>query len=217
MLEPLFQGRALFTVESQRRMYPLRAHPFHALAGEAGKGGTAKGRAPAITHQPLPHIVVHGNQVPVSRGGGDDLAYFHRQFCGYPFIGIHFQNPVALAGGEAGIAAVAFKLPRSFYQAAGMARGDGLSAVAAVVEHHHDLVGECQTIEAVRDPVFLVMGHHQRRESAFAHGVPVSGALPLSPVMSPLPLHPRYAKRKRGITKHRHRPGIAPTVRRRRR
>ena len=85
----------------------------------------------------------------------------------HALVGVHLQNPVAGAGIDAGIATLAFQLPGAFQHAGGAApaqrpAGDGAASVGAAVEHHHQLVGRRQALQAGGQARRLVPGHHQR-------------------------------------------------------
>ena len=124
--------------------------------------------APAPAHQPLADIIVDRDQVPGGRRAGDDRADFGGEFRAYPLVGVDFENPVAAAGGDPGVAARPFPLPSPFDDAVGEPAGDLARPVGAAVEQDDDLVGKAQTGEAVGELRLLVMRDDEGGEAGRA-------------------------------------------------
>ena len=120
--------------------------------------------------QPVPHVVVDRHLVPGMGACRDGGAHRLGQRGVHAFIRIDFQDPVAGAGRDAGVAAFAFEFPGAFDDARPRGAGDPGAAVGAAVEHDHDLVREGHGGEAIGQPFLLVAGDDEGGEARGGHG-----------------------------------------------
>ena len=60
------------------------------------------------------------------------------------FVAVHFHDPVAATGVDAGISPLALARPFPLDQARGEAERDRLRAVGATIQHHHDFIREAK-------------------------------------------------------------------------
>ena len=121
--------------------------------------------APAMAHQPLADEVLEWNHEVARHRIANGLADLPRQRLGDALVGIDFKNPVTCAGIDPGMTTRPFERPGALDDRPAVALGDRARAVGAAVEHHHDLVGEAQRLQAVRELTFLVARDHEGREA----------------------------------------------------
>ena len=88
-------------------------------------------------------------------------------------VGVELEDPVAAAGGDAGVAPRAFEHPGTLDDAVGMGAGDLGRAVGAAVEHNHQLVAEPHRRQAGGEIVLLVMGDDQSGQAGLGMTDPV--------------------------------------------
>ena len=129
---------------------------------------SAEGRAPAPAHQTLADVIVDRDQVPGRRRAGDDLADFGGECRRHPLVGIDFEDPVAAAGVDPGMAARPLALPAAFDQAIGKRPGDLARAVAAAVEDDDDLVGKAEPAKTIGELTLPRHATTTRAESSAA-------------------------------------------------
>src|SRR5262249_59818737 len=91
------------------------------------------------------------------------------EFGGHPLVGIDFEDPLAAARVDAGMAAGPLPLPGPFDKAVGGPQRDLARAVAAAVKHDDDFIGDVEARKAIGELVFLVMCDDQGRKPWLAH------------------------------------------------
>src|SRR4051794_30285661 len=98
MDEPRCKRLTLPPRQRNRRVHPLIAPSFDALAIERGVSRPAKGRTPPPAHAALADVVIDRDEVP----GGGRRSDHPLDFCGktwcHPLVGIDFEDPFAAAG-----------------------------------------------------------------------------------------------------------------------
>ena len=104
-------------------------------------------------------------------GMGDDLTNFLGQGDGYSFVRVDLEYPLARTGLDAGVAPGSLDLPGAFDQVFGVARGNRAGVIGAAVEHHDNLVGEGQPVEAGDELGRFVVCHYQNGEPGRRHAV----------------------------------------------
>ncbi len=112
----------LLARQRYRRMDALVAPLLGAPAKQRRMRRSAEGRAPTPAHQPIADVIVDRDQMPRGRRGGDDAADFGGEFRRHPLVGIDFEDPVAAAGVDPGMAARPLALPGALDQTLGKRR-----------------------------------------------------------------------------------------------
>ena len=88
-----------------------------------------------------------------------------RQLRRHTFVGIDFENPVAVAKFDAAIPPCALDLPCARLDPGAMGPRDLFGRVVTSVENDHNLVGEAQRVEAIGELGLFVVRHHERRQT----------------------------------------------------
>ena len=164
----VMHGRAqapLRPLQHDPRVDTLIAPLLGAGGEEAGRVHDSPRAAPAMAHQPLADEVVEGNQEVAGRRIADGRADLVRERLGHALVGIDLQSPVAAADCDPGMAARPFERPGAVHDRRAEALGDRPRLVGAAVEHDHDLVGEVERFQTVRELPGLVARDHEGRQA----------------------------------------------------
>src|SRR5438477_12696149 len=113
-----------------------------AFAEQPGICRAAERGAPAPADEPVADVIVDRDQMPVRRRMFDDGSDLVSETRRDALVGVDLDDPLATAGGNAGIAARTFALPGALDDFVGEFAGDVRRAVGAAIEHDDDLVGE---------------------------------------------------------------------------
>src|SRR5579859_713407 len=146
-------------------MHPLVAPDLAAFSEQAEIGRLAEGCPPAKPHQMIADPIIDRDVVEGEARAGHHLFQFHAEFGSHMLVGIDLDDPLALAGGDASIAARPFQFPGAFDQPVGEALGDLFGAVGAFIQHHYDLVGETELFQTGGETALFIMSHDKSRES----------------------------------------------------
>src|SRR3954447_26645497 len=117
---------------------------------------TAERCAPAPAHEPAPDVIIDSDQVPISRRASDYGGDLGGKLGDDPFVGIDFENPIAAARRDPGIAPLPFALPGALNYPLGELPGYLGRGIIAEVEHDDDLVGKAEAGQAVGQLMFFV-------------------------------------------------------------
>src|SRR5205807_7667035 len=103
---------------------PLVAPAFAAAAEQPGMRRAAERGAPAPAHQAVGDVIVDRDQVPIRRRACRNGADLGGELRPDALVGIDFEDPLAMAGGDPGVAARPFALPFALDDAIGETGGD---------------------------------------------------------------------------------------------
>src|SRR5262249_37733948 len=126
--------------ELQLRMDALASPDLGTRREDARLARDAVISAPAVPDQPAADVVVEADEEIAGRRAGQAPAQLLGERRLDALVGVELEDPVAGAGGDAGVAPVAFDGPCPLDDLRAEALGDGARAVAAAVEYDDDLV-----------------------------------------------------------------------------
>ena len=109
-----------------------------------------------MPQQPITHVIIHRHLMPGEAARSDHAADFCGERTIHALIGVQFQNPIAGAGGDAGIAPITFQFPSTFQHKGTRCAGDCGAGIRGAVQHHHNLICKRCGGEAIGQPRFLI-------------------------------------------------------------
>ena len=112
----------------------------------------------------LADMVCHRHQIRIMDAAADRAANFLGERRRHALIRIDLDDPVAATSIEARIAARAFELPSTLDDLGAEAARDLGRAISRTIEHHNDLVGETQPLQAGAELRLLVARDNDRGE-----------------------------------------------------
>ncbi len=134
-----------------------------AAARQSRRCAYAPGRPPTVSDQRIADIVVEWDEVVIVLLDIHCFSDFVGEFRGHAFVGIHFQDPVAVTRIQARIAPVALDIPAAFNNPIGEEGGNGVAVVGALIEYNDQFVGETQPFQTLGELFTLVVGNHEGR------------------------------------------------------